>query len=299
MPNRFMTIIVTASTLLTLSSPALAQNAPRQAAPAASAKAPLDPHDLNGIWSRNNQGWGGGGTCRECGDRGFGNDVPPMTPEGEKLFNSYKPSYGRELGSAAAAKNTQEHIGRRRAVPPAQGTDIVNECNPSGIPRILLYPDPVDFLQTKDRIVQFFQWTSQWRTIWMDGRKLPEEPDFRRWNGYSVGHWEGDTLVVDSYGFDGRSWVDHFGYPHSDDMRLQERYRRIDHDTLELHMTLTDPKIYTKPWVSDPKRFKLLPKEIISYDGWYGILEEICAPIDAVDNFKKRVMDPAGGVTHK
>lgn len=64
-------------------------------------------------------------------------------------------------------------------------------------------------------------------------------------------------------------------------------------------MTLTDAKIYTKPWVSDPKRFKLLPKEIISYDGWYGILEEICAPIDAVDNFKNRVMDPAGGVTHK
>ena len=67
MRNRFMTVIVTASTLLTLSSPALAQNAPRQAAPAASAKAPFDPHDLNGIWSRNNQGWGGGGTCRECG----------------------------------------------------------------------------------------------------------------------------------------------------------------------------------------------------------------------------------------
>jgi len=233
------------------------QRGAAQESASATAALPFSPRDLSGIWLGRNR------------VLAVSEDPPPRTPWGDAKFNSYKPSYGRELGSAAAARHTQEHIGRRRAVPPAQGTDIVNECNPSGIPRILLYPDPVDFLQTKDRIVQFFQGTSQWRTIWMDGRSLPKEPDFRRWNGYSVGHWEGDTLVVDSYGFDGRSWVDHFGYPHSDDMRLQERYRRIDHDTLELNMTITDPKIYTKPWVSDPKRFKLLPKEIISYDGWY------------------------------
>jgi len=257
----------------------------------------FNPRDLSGVWSRNAQGWGGGGTCRECGDRGFGNKVPPFTPAGEALFSANKPSYGRALGSAAAANNTQEHIGRRRAVPPAQGNDIVNNCNPSGVPRILIYPDPVDFVVASDRIVQIFQWTGQWRTIWMDGRQLPESPDLLRWNGYSVGRWEGDTLVIDSIGFDDRTWVDHFGYPHSDEMRLQERYRRVNRDTLELNMTITDPKIYTAPWVSDVKRFKLLPREIMTYDGWDGILEELCAPVDAVENFNKRVMEPAGGVT--
>jgi len=258
----------------------------------------FDPHDLSGIWSRNSQGYGGGGTCRGCGDRGFNNEVPPMTPSGQARFDANKPSYGRALGSAAAAQHPEEHIGRRRGVPPGQGNDIVTACNPSGLPRMLLYPDPIEFVFDKngDKVVQTFQWTHQWRTIYKDGRKLPEDPDVPRWYGYSVGKWEGNTFVVDSYGFDDRTWVDHFGYPHSDKMRLQERYRRVDHDTLELSMTIDDPKTYTKPWVSQTKRFKLLKKEEISYDGWYGMLEEICAPVDEVDNFLNRIVKPAGGV---
>ena len=284
MRNRVIAILPATLAVALFSSLTLAQNQS------------FNPRDLNGVWSRNAQGWGGGGTCRDCGDRGFGNNVPRFTPQGEALFNANKPSYGRELGSAAAANNAQEAIGRRRAVPPAQGNDIANNCNPSGIPRILIYPDPVDFIQTNNRIVQIFQWTGQWRTIWMDGRALPASPDLLRWNGYSVGRWDGDTLVVDSVGFDSRSWVDHFGYPHSEDMRLQERYRRVSPDTLELNMTITDPKIYTTPWVGDVKRFKQLTREVMTYDGWDGILEELCVPIDTVDNFNKRVMEPAGGV---
>ena len=66
---------------------------------------PFDPHDLAGIWTRNSSpgGYGGGGTCPDCGDRGFGNDVPPFTPFGQKMFDANKPSYGRTLGSADAA----------------------------------------------------------------------------------------------------------------------------------------------------------------------------------------------------
>ena len=81
----------------------------------------FDPHDLSGIWSRNSQGYGGGGTCRGCGDRGFNNDVPPMTAWGQARFEANKPSYGRALGSPAAAQHPEEHIGRRRGVPPGQG----------------------------------------------------------------------------------------------------------------------------------------------------------------------------------
>src|SRR5262249_12782762 len=71
-----------------------------------------DKHDLSGIWTRNGTpgGYGGGGTCRDCGDRGFSNDVPPFTPVGQKMFDANKPSYGRLLGSADAAAHPEEHI---------------------------------------------------------------------------------------------------------------------------------------------------------------------------------------------
>ncbi|HLH30780.1 MAG TPA: hypothetical protein VKY31_06225, partial [Terriglobia bacterium] len=84
------------------------------------ANKPYDKHDLAGYWTRNGTpgGYGGGGTCRDCGDRGYGVDVPPLTPLGQKMFDANKPSYGRNLGSADAAAHPEEPIGRRRAVPP-------------------------------------------------------------------------------------------------------------------------------------------------------------------------------------
>jgi len=75
-------------------------------------------------------------------------------------------------------------------------------------------------------------------------RKLSDDPDFLRWWGFSTAHWGGDVLVVESNGFDPRTWVDHFGYPHTDQMHLQERYQRTNYNTVELSMTITDP---TKP----------------------------------------------------
>ena len=255
------------------------------------------PHDLSGIWSRNAQYWGGGEVCPGCGDRGFGNEVPQMTPDGEARFNLNRPSYGRYLGSdEAIIYAEEEHIGRRRAVPPGVGNDPAGFCNPYGLTRALLFPNPVEWVQTSDRIFQFFAWTRQWREIWLDGRELPSEPDLPRWYGYSVGRWEGDTLIVDTVGFDGRSWVDHFGYPHSDQMKLQERYRKVEPETLELTMTLTDPLTYEAPWESERKLFRLAPKDVMTYDGWYGILEEPCAPVDEVDSFNSTIRNPAGGV---
>src|ERR1051326_2938042 len=98
---------------------------------------------------------------------------------------------------------------------------------------------PFELIQTQDRVLQHMQFHDVWRTIWTDGRELPKNPD-PAWWGYSVGKWEGDTFVVESIGYDDRTWLDHFGSPHSDEMRLEERYRRIDPDHLELTMTLTD-----------------------------------------------------------
>jgi len=272
------------------------------AANPANANRPFDPHDLSGIWSRNGSpgGYGGGSTCRDCGDRGFGNDVPPFTPLGQKMFDANKPSYGRNLGSADANAHPEEHIGRRRAVPPANGTDPYQYCNPMGVTRALIYPDPMEMNVLPDKILQQFEWGYGTRTIWTDGRKLPDDPDQLRWWGYSTAKWDGNTFVVDSNGFDERTWIDHFGYPHSDQMHLQERYRRIAYDVLELSLTITDPKVYTRPWVSQTKKFRLLPKDgIKTIDGWTGIMEDLCAPADEVDQFNKRVRDPAGGVIHK
>jgi hypothetical protein len=109
------------------------------------------------------------------------------------------------------------------------------------------------------------------------------------WNGTSVGKWEGDVFVVDSMGFDDRTWLDKFGYPHSENMKLQERYRRIDADTLELTMTITDPEMYTRPWVSDTKLFRLDRAKSSRWD------EQIyCVPHRRIQ-IQSAVRDEAGG----
>jgi hypothetical protein len=261
-----------------------------------------DKHDISGIWTRNGTpgGYGGGGTCRDCGDRGFGNDVPAFTPLGQKMFDANKPSYGRNLGSPEAAAHPEEHIGRRRAVPPANGTDPYQTCNPMGPSRALIYPDPMEMNVLADKILQQFEWGNGVRTIWTDGRALPKDVDLPRWWGYSTAKWDGDTFVVQTTGVDERTWVDHFGYPHSSDMVLEERYRRIAYDVLELNMTINDPKIYMGVWKSETKKFRKLTKDgIKTVDGWAGILEDICAPADDVEEFNRRIRDPAGGVVHQ
>src|SRR2546428_234036 len=86
-----------------------------------------------------------------------------------------------------------------------------------------------------------------YRQIFMDGRPLETDP-IRSWMGHSVGRWEGDTLVVESFGFNDRSWLDHDGHPHSEALRMTERYRRRDFGHMEIEITLNDPEVYTRPW---------------------------------------------------
>ena len=86
-----------------------------------------------------------------------------------------------------------------------------------------------------------------YRQIWMDGRALEPNPN-PSWMGYSVGRWEGDTLVVESYGFHPGTWLDRDGHPHTEQLRLTERYRRPSFGTLETEVTFADPGAYTRPW---------------------------------------------------
>lgn len=103
-------------------------------------------------------------------------------------------------------------------------------------------------VQTPGLIVILYESpNSPHRTIFMDGRELPKDPD-PTWLGYSVGHWEGDALVVNSIGFNDQGWLDVGGNPQTESLRLTERYRRPDFGHLELEVTYDDPKTFTKPF---------------------------------------------------
>ena len=311
MRNRIFIVIVVLVATLAFSPGAFAQRGQagrgqQAAAPKPASNAPFDHHDISGVWTRNPRTFDKTAPpCPECADDlggyGFGLDVPPFTPEGQKRFDANKTGKGLAPDSPQALQHPELHIGRRRGVPPGLANDPQATCNPDGIPRLLLMtPAPYEILVTPERIFQFFEWTWAHREVWTDGRKLPEKLDYvPRWFGYSVGRWEGDTFIVDSKGFDDRSWVDSFGYPHSDQMVLREEYKLRDHDTLELKITLTDPVIYTRPWVSSTKVNKRVPKDKLEAGGWSGIVEDICAPLDEVDTFNKLIRDPAAGLTGK
>lgn len=253
-------------------------------------KSPYDKHDFNGLWSRN-PGQFKLPPCPECRDNqnvpagyGFFGDVPPRTAEGEKKFQLNKPSRGYELNSAAAKAHPEIDIGMRRAIIPALGNDPESRCDPLGLARNITFSGggaSMEIVQVKDRIVQLFEWTWDNRSIYMDGRKLPNVDDYLpRFNGYSVGHWEGDTLVVTSTGFDDRQWVDQFGYPISDKMVLEERWQRPSPNRLQVDLTINDPVMYTRPWHSSRKVWALIPKDKMEIGGWSGILEDRCVPDD-------------------
>ena len=101
---------------------------------------------------------------------------------------------------------------------------------------------------------------------------FPTIPPELRFDGYSVGRWEGDTFVVESNGFNDRLWLDYYGDPHSEELHLTERYQRLDKDTLSIQVTIDDPKAYTKPWVGKPIRFSLRPR--VEIGEWYCTIED-------------------------
>ena len=176
-----------------------------------------------------------------------------------------------------------------RQAPPAFGNDPLGDANPPGLLRTLVYFRPIDMIQRPDRIVQLFEYAHFWRTIWTDGRAVPEDPG-PYWYGYSVGRWEGDTLVVQTVGLDARAWLDEWGTPFSEEAKITERWRKVDANTVQMTITVDDPRTFAKPWTSDPRTLRLQPKG--SPNG--EVLEVIFAPMDEKE-FNERVRNPAGG----
>jgi len=121
-----------------------------------------------------------------------------------------------------------------------------SHCLPMGVPNTELIAVPFKIIQTPGVIVMLIEADNTHRQIYTDGRPLPVDPQ-PSWQGYSIGKWEGDTLVVDTVGFNDKSWLDAIGHIHSESLRVQERYRRRDFGHMELQVTIEDPKTFTQP----------------------------------------------------
>jgi hypothetical protein len=268
-------------------------NPARTNVPSSNSNLPFDVHDFSGVWMTVRTAGGG------IGNRG--NTPWPMTPWAQARYDAAKPGLGPrgrplgndpimtcdpvgypriaqyELGPALAPGQSQTRERNQAAGKPAQ------EQARGSSQQVVTGAYPMEFVQTKDRLIEFFDYFYVHRTIWLDGRKLLDDPE-PTWYGDSVGHWEGKTLVVETTGFNDQSWVDSDGHPHSDQMRLEERFQRVDHDTIEATMTLTDPKAYTAPLVSRVTTWKLTPKRTMR--------EDLCAPSDEL-RYKDEVREPA------
>ncbi len=236
--------------------------------------APYDPdydtRDFSGIWYRV-------GGARGHGPQGTN---PPLTPEGLARMKTHRP--------------TRSHL--PDIAPPTPNPALSNypyiECNPKGFPANVVDDNHVhhEVVQLPTRILQLWQEERNLREIWLDGREVPTGDNYANlgpsWMGMSVGHWEGNTLVVETVGLDDRAWLDAFGFPKSDEARIIERYTRTDAVTLELEQILYDPKYYTLPWESDIKvwRKEAPDARTVNNFGWYGLFsgltDLICAPMN-------------------
>jgi hypothetical protein len=150
---------------------------------------------------------------------------------------------------------------------PDSGPDPTERCIPPGIPRTMTQPFPWEIVQARDRVIMIFEYQSLIRQIFTDGRGHPKdlEPTYM---GNAIGRFEGDTLVIDTIGFNDKTWLDPMGLPHSEALHVVEHLRRVDHDTLVDEYTIDDPKAYTKPWTTQ-RTFKLKPD--------WQIQEYVCA----------------------
>jgi len=192
---------------------------------------------------------------------------------GEKTFKAHKPGFG----------ITQ--------VPVALANDPMDICDPQGFPRIVLHNFRTsEIVQTPNQVLVLYEFNKIWRVIWTDGRQLPEDPE-PRWFGYSVGHWASDdTFVAQTVGTDERTWLDNAGRPHSGDLRVEERYHRVDHDHLEMSVTIDDSKMYTQPWVAlDRLLLQLQPAD-------FDIREMQCSPSETAKYNKEMGTPAAAGI---
>jgi hypothetical protein len=141
-------------------------------------------------------------------------------------------------------------------------------CMPHGVPDAMTVPGlGFKIVQTPGVMIHLYEEFHKYRQIHTDGRQLPIDPD-PAWYGYSVGRWDGETFVAETAGFKEGTWLDNSGHPHTEALRLTERFRRIDFGRMELVVTVDDPKAYSRTWTSQTIGFVLQPDT--------EVLEHLC-----------------------
>jgi hypothetical protein len=178
---------------------------------AAAPRTPDGKPDLSGLWRLNGLGY----TFNI-----FGNQSVEMLPWAQEVYARRMSGFAKDSPST--------------------------NCLPAGPRAGLFGMDPVKFVQT-DGVLLILYEDAPTRQVFLDGRSLPADPN-PAWMGYSVGRWEGETLVVESAGFNDRTWLDLAGHPHTEALRVTERFRRIDVGHMRLDITFDDPQTYTRPW---------------------------------------------------
>ena len=251
MRNRIAVLTLSLVAALAFSSALLAQSngqAPTQPA-GAKAQSAAATRDLSGVWNA---------TSGFYQYAAFSKDEPPMTPWGKAQFDTARPSQG------------------PNGVKLSETNDRVYKCTPPGMPYIYIQLFPMQIIQTPKEVIELFEYDHIVRHIFIDGRKHPAvvKPSY---NGHSVGHWEGDTLVVDTIGLNGKNWLDRVGHPESAQMHILERIHRVDEKTLQVDLKFDDVKSYTQPWTAQI-RFLLHPD--------WDILEHICEDNLAFESFE-------------
>lgn len=237
---------------LIFSSALLAQGslqAPAQQ-PAAGLQHAASNRDISGVWN------GQSGVYLYAS---FSKDEPPMTPWGKAKYEAARPSQG------------------PRGVKLDETNDRVYKCAPPGMPYIYIQLFPMQIIEMPKEVIEVFEYDHTVRRIYTDGREHPAglKPSY---NGHSVGHWEGGTLVVDTIGFNGKNWLDRVGHPESAEMHIRERIHRVDEKTLQVDLNFDDPKSYTHPWDAQI-RFLLHPD--------WDIMEHVCEDNLAFESFEK------------
>jgi hypothetical protein len=163
----------------------------------------------------------------------------PFQPWAEKLFNERK-------ALLHASEESNAH------------------CLPPGVPRVNATPNPFKIVPMPGETVILYEAFGLYRQIFTDGRPLPKDPQ-PSWQGYSAGKWQGDTLVVDTIGFNGQTWLDQAGHPITDAFHLTEGFHRRDAGHMDVQITIDDPKAYARAWTITEK-FELLPDtELIEF----------------------------------
>ncbi len=209
----------------------------------------------------------------------------PRTPEGKPdlsgLWNKLSPTYSANIAADLKPGEVQPWA---EALSQARRENLGKEsmgvlCLPLG-PAYRTSAGMTKIIQTPALIVMLNE-DLTYRQIFLDGRALEMDPN-PTWMGYSVGHWEGDTLVVESAGFNGRSWLDSYGHPHTEALRMRERYQRRDFGHLELDVTLADPTAYARPWTVAIKAELAVDTEL---------LEAVCNENNKLDHLVGKASD--------